>query len=202
MKKALWMLLIALTLGSTFAFAEEAQAPAAGSEKEKKMAEMKKYTEPNENHKALEPLIGNFKAKCSFWMDPAGQPEVSEGASNNHWIMGGRFVQQDYKGTAMGQPFEGMGITGYDLIKAEYTSIWLDSMVTGIMVSSGQMDASTKTLNQSGTMSCPMTMEKAREMKSALTITDADHHTYVGLMKDKDGKEFKGMEITYERVKA
>ena len=181
-------------------FAAEEKAPAADAEKQAKMAEMQKYTSPNENHKALEPLAGKWKSSAKFWMTPEATPEVSEGTSDNHWIMGGRFVEQDFKGTSMGQPFEGMGITGYDTIRGEYTSIWLDNMATGIMVASAQFDAATHTLNQNGTMSCPLTMEKARPIHSAWKIVDNDHNTYEAFMNDKDGKEYKAMEIAYERI--
>ena len=37
----------------------------------------------------------------------------------------------------MGQPFEGMGVFGYDNLTDNYTGIWLDNMGTGIMVSQG-----------------------------------------------------------------
>lgn len=196
--KRIGLVLIALSLLTATGFAEETK-PAMTPEQQAKMAEIKKYMEPNEHHKALEPLIGQWKAKLQCWMDPQGQPELSEGTINNYWIMGGRFVQQDFKGVAMGQPFEGMGITGYDTIRAEYTSIWLDSMATGIMVSTGQLENGA--LSQSGTMSCPLTMEKARAMRSVWKIIDANHNTYEMYMTDpKTGQEYKGMEISCERV--
>ena len=193
------VLVLALLNGVGFA-AEEAAAPAVDAEKQAKMAEMQKYTTPNENHKALEPLVGTWKSSAKFWMSPDAPPEVSEGASENRWIMGGRFVEQDFKGTSMGQPFEGMGITGYDTIRGEYTSTWLDNMATGIMVASAQFDPATQTLNQKGTMSCPLTMEKKRPIRSVWKIVDKDHNLYEAFMKDKDGKEFKAMEIAYERI--
>ncbi len=194
-------LVLALVLWNGFAFAAEEKAPAMDAEKQAKMAEMQKYMTPNENHKLLEPLVGKWKASSKFWMSEGSEPEVSEGSINNHWIVEGLFVQQDFKGTSMGKPFEGMGIMGYDTIRGEYTSLWLDSMATGMMVASAQYDPATQTFNQKGTMSCPLTMEKNREMRSVWKIVDNDHNIYEMSMKDKDGKEFKAMEINYERVK-
>ena len=194
------MLALVLVLFNGSGFAAEEKAPAADAEKQAKKAEMQKYTTPNENHKALEPLVGQWKSSVKFWMMADAPPEVSEGTSENHWIMGGRFVEQDFKGTSMGQPFEGMGITGYDTIRGEYASLWLDNMATGIMVASAQFDPATKSLNQNGTMSCPLTMEKSRPIRSVWKIVDNDHNTYVAFMNDKNGKEYKAMEIAYERV--
>ena len=198
--KASIALALVLALLNGAGFAAEENVSAADAEKQAKMAEMQKYTAPNENHKALEPLVGKWKSSVKFWMSNGTQPEVSEGTSENHWIMGGRFVEQDFKGTSMGQPFEGMGITGYDTIRGEYISLWLDNMATGIMVASAQFDAATNTLNQNGTMSCPLTMEKYRPIHSVWVVVDNDHNTYEAFMKDKDGNEYKAMEIAYERV--
>ena len=187
------------TVGSA-AFAEEASAPAMTPEQQAKMEEMKKLGSPNENHKVLEPIVGKWTATTKMWMAPGAQPEESTGTSDNHWIMGGRFVQQDYKGTMMGQPFEGMGVMGYDNIRAEYTSLWFDNMATGVMVGSSQFDAATKAFNGNATMSCPMTGEKNRAMRNVCKIVDNDHLTHEMYMNDKDGKEFKAMEISYTRA--
>ena len=199
-KFVLMFVLAGLVSGSAAFAAEEKMAGEKMSpEKQAWMEKMKAMTTPNEKHKALDVFVGKWKAVCKFWMSPAEQPEVSEGTSDNRWIMDGRFIQQDFKGQAMGKPFEGIGITGYDIIRGEYTAIWLDNMATGIMTASGQYDATTKTFNQNGSMSCPLTMEKARPMRTVIKIANNDHFTYETYMNGKAGKEFKGMEITYDR---
>ena len=114
--------------------------------------------------------------------------------------MGGRFLEQNFTGTAMGQPFEGRGLVGYDNLKKEYTSIWFDNMSTGIMTGAGQYDPATKTLTAEGSMSCPVTQETHRWYKDVTTFTDENHYTYESFMKDKDGKEYKAMSITYSKV--
>ena len=213
MKKALLlgMALMATVLNTQTIFAADEKAAVAApadatvqkpAMDEAKMAEMKKLGAPGENHKALEAFVGKWKATVSFWMSADGQPEVSDGSSESHWILGGRFVQQDFKGTSMGQPFEGLGIIGYDNIRGEYTSLWLDNMATGVMVGSAQFDAATKTMNGNATMSCPLTGEKNRAMRSVCKVVDADHATHEMYMNDKDGKEFRAMLISYERVQA
>ena len=202
MKKAMLFVLTAFLLaGTSSAFAEDAAAPAApDAAMQAKMEEMKKLGAPGENHKLLEPMIGNWKANVKFWMSADAKPEESMGSSSNHWILGGRFVQQDFKGTSMGQPFEGLGIMGYDNIRGEFTSLWMDNMATGVMVGSSQYDAASKMFSGNATMSCPMTGEKNRAMRSVCKTVDANHLTHEMYMNDKDGKEFKAMEISYERA--
>ena len=57
------------------------------------------------------------------------------------------------------------------------------------------------TPNESGTFSCPMTGERSKTFHAVWKIVDNDHYTYDMYTNAKDGKEFKNMEITYERVK-
>lgn len=175
-------------------------APEMTEEQKVTMEHMKEFSTINEHHDLLKSLAGTWKTNVKFWMDPAGKPEESEGTSESKIIMGGRFVEQSFTGTAMGQPFEGRGLVGYDNLKKEYTSIWFDNMSTGIMTGAGQYDPAAKTLTAEGSMSCPVTQETHRWYKDVTTFTDEDHYTYESFMRDKDGKEYKAMSITYSKV--
>jgi hypothetical protein len=175
-------------------------APAMSPEEQVMMGRMKEYTTPNENHKVLESLAGKWNTTAKFWMKPGGEPEVSSGTSDARMIFGGRFLEQNFTGTVMGQPFEGRGIYGYDNMRKEYTGIWFDNMATGIMSSVGKYDPATKTLSDEGSMSCPITNETHRSYRSVTKIIDANHYTYETYMKDEKGQEFRSMEITYTRA--
>ncbi len=163
--------------------------------------EWMKFTVPGENHKALNDLTGKFSYTMRWWEKPDAKAEESKGTSQSKWIMHGRFIQQEVKGKAMGQAFNGMGITGYDTLKEEYQSVWLDDMSTGMMWSPGKMDTVSKTIQQSGTMSDPMKGEKNAWYRTDLKLISKNEHTFEMFSKDGAGKEFKTMEIQYKRVK-
>ena len=182
----------------------EAMAPAAGAEmtpEQKEMqSRMKEYSTVNEHHDVLKSLEGKWITHVKFWMDPKGPAQESDGTSEAKMILSGHVLEQTFTGTFMGQPFEGRGIIGYDNMKKEYTSIWFDNMATGIETGSGQYDAEKKTMTAEGSMSCPITNDTHRWHKDTTTIVDADHYTYESYLKDKDGNEYKGMEISYTRA--
>ena len=180
--------------------AEIKDAPMSEEQKEVQ-ARMQEYSTPNANHELLKSLAGSWKANVKFWMDPKGEPQESDGTSTSQMVLDGHFLEQTYKGSMMGKPFEGRGIYGYDNLRQEFTGLWLDNMATGIMVSAAKYDAATKTLTEEGAMSCPITNEAHRWYKAVTTIVDADNYTYESYMKDPEGKEFKGMIITYTRAK-
>lgn len=165
-----------------------------------KMKKMEALTAPGEAHKVLEPLAGKWTYTSKFWMTPGAPAEESTGTSQDDLIYGGRFLMQVVKGTMMGKPFEGLGFTGYDNIKKEYVSVWLDGMATGLMTSSGQYDAATKEITEAGAHSCPLTGETDRKIRSVSTLVDNDHKTYAAYAVGPDGKEMKMMEISYTRA--
>ena len=164
------------------------------------MEKMKVFTSPTEAHKTLEPFAGKWTYTGKFWMAPDAQPQEMAGISEQTMIYGGRFLKQEIEGPWMGETFNGTDYIGYDNVKEEYVSAWIDSVGTGIMTSSGQYDAATKTLKLSGANSCPLTGEKAREGRSEWTLTDNDHNVYTSYLAGPDGKEFKAMEINYTRA--
>lgn len=178
--------------------AKKAEAKAAPNQEEM-MAEMVKFGTPGDQHKALEPLVGTWKASTKMWMGP-GEPQTSEGTCERSWIMGGRFLMAKHAGVMAGTPFEGMEILGYDNRFAQYTSMWIDNMGTSIsMTTSGTMDGATKAL----TMSMPMFDPVSKAMvpyKLVTKIADQNSHTF-SMISSRDGKDTTEMEITYTRVK-
>ncbi|MBI1871214.1 MAG: DUF1579 domain-containing protein [Chlamydiae bacterium] len=146
-------------------------------------------------------ILKKFRKKeKKMKMDPSQPAQESKGISENHWIMGGRFLSQSAKGESMGQPFEGMGITGYDNVRGEYTSIWIDNMGTGIENATAQYDPATKTFSEKGSCSSPITGDKDKHFRAEWKIVDKDHYTYEMYTSGPDGKEFKNIEISYTRA--
>ncbi len=180
---------------------ETAQAPAAAPAMDPaQMEKMKAVMAPSEAHKMFEGLVGKWNYTAKFWMAAEGKPEETTGTSDNSLIYGGRFLKQDIKGTWMGQPFEGQGFVGYDNTRAQYESVWIDSMSTGIMWVSGQFDGATKTLGMAGKNSCPLSGEKERACRADWKVVDANQTVYSSYTNGPDGKEFKAMEIVYTRA--
>jgi uncharacterized protein DUF1579 len=174
------------------------QAAPAMDEKAMMEAWMKVAT-PSEAHKWLEPVVGTWDAKITMWMAPGAPPQESTGKSENKWVLGGRFVEQRYEGNFMGQPFSGVGYTGYDNYKKKYVGTWMDTMGTMIMVSQG--DAAGKTLSMNSTIDDILT-GKATTVKSEIKIMAPDQHVMEMWGPDQaTGKQFKTMEIQYTRRK-
>ncbi len=197
---------LSITMANTsFATEESKSKPAAMVMDEAAMKKMMEVSSPNENHKLLESLVGNWEYSITMWMQPDAPAQQSSGKNIGKMIMDGRFLQQEVSGSMdMGgksQPFTGLGIMGYDNMSQEFKGIWIDNMGTGMMSSTGYYDAKTKTITDKGTFNCPMTGQKNATFRSELKFIDNDSHSYTMHVMDKAGKEYKSMEILYKRSK-
>jgi Protein of unknown function (DUF1579) len=182
--------------------AKKTMPAAPGKMDEKAMMDMMaKYSTPGPEHKKLEAWVGTWDASVKMWMDPSAPPQESTGTAENKLALGGRFLEQNFEGTMMGQPFSGRGYTGYDLYKKQYVSTWMDSMGTAIMMATGTPDPAGKGLTLTGTMDDPMTGKKS-PFKETVTMVDNDHNTFEMWGTGPNGQMFKMIEIRYTRKAA
>jgi hypothetical protein len=115
---------------------------------------------PGSAHRALDALVGDWSIDARCWMTPDGPPAVNKGTSKVRWILGDRFVQEDFNGEFMGKAFHGIGLTGYDNMKKKYVGSWIDDMSTGMFVTEGTADADGKGFTFHGKMDDPMTGQR------------------------------------------
>jgi hypothetical protein len=199
MMRTLNLLTLVLCLGSFNSFADEKADAAMKQEMEGKF---KILTTPTDAHKKLALQAGNWTYTTKSWHTPESQPESSPGTSVMKMVLGGKYLQQDAKGTAMGMPYEGMGLIGYDTLKKRYDTIWLDNMSTAIVSGHGELDQKNQILKDQGEFTCPMEKDLNGKYRAEWKMVDQNNMIYTMFMNAAGtGKEFKMMEITYKRVK-
>jgi hypothetical protein len=180
----------------------DAKAAKAAADEKAMMEAWQKAATPGEAHKKLEPFVGTFEAHVRMWdaANPSKPPEDSTGTMTSTWVLGNRFVQQNYEGTFMGEPFNGIGYVGFDNTTKKIQSVWMDSASTGMMVMTGSADATGKLVTAKGSMSDPMS-GRSLPMEDKITVVDNDHHKMEMWTKGAGGKQMKVMEIEYTRKK-
>lgn len=210
MKRARWMTAPVLAMALAVpAAAEEPKAPAkeakaaakaAAPSQEETMKAWGAYMTPGEAHARLAKLEGAWTVNTKSWMDPSQPPEVTTGSCDFRMVLGGRYLEQRFEGTAMGQPFSGIGYTGYDNLKKKYEAYWIDSMGTGMLVMTGTPEKGGKKTVYTGSMLDPTNGRKVA-IRSVDTEVDADNLLFEMWMSGPDGKMAKSMEMTYTRKK-
>ncbi len=182
--------------------AQETKGPPEMSADEQAMMEAwHKYMTPGEPHARLAKKAGDWDVAVKMWHSPDMEvPEESTATSHIKSIMGGRYILEKVKGEAMGQPFEGFGIGGYDNITKKYFSTWIDTMMTGMMRLDGTAARYGGVINYEGTHPDPLRGKYVKTRSVERTISD-DKVIYTSYNTADDGREFKGMELTYTRAK-
>lgn len=173
----------------------------AGGKMDDLMAMFMKLATPGEHHKHLEPIVGSWTLENRFWMTADAPVQTSTATCERHWILGGRFVEENVKGTWEGQPFDGRGIYGYDNHKKIYHSYWVDTMATACMTSTGTCTADGKTITYEGVFPNPFAGMKDDKFKTTIQIVNNDKHVFTMYLPGADGKVFKHFESTYTRKK-
>lgn len=173
---------------------EKSSAGKSDADKQAMQQKMEAAGKPGPAHKALEPLVGTWKAEVKCWMDPDGPPQITQGAAKTTWTLSGHFLEEEFHGEMMGKPFVGRSLMGYDNIKQTFNTVWISDMQTSIMTSEGKGDSANKVITLEGTASCPATGRKVVPVKTVFRVIDQDKRIFEMF---NDG--FKSMEITYTR---
>ena len=162
------------------------------------MEKWAKFATPGPAHERFKKLVGKWNANVKFWFTPDAPPSESQGISTFKLIFGGRYMVQEFEGTAMGQPFTGMGISGFDNFRREYFDTWLDSMGTSIMVSWGT--ETNGTVEFKGTVDDFMTDRRDVPARSVASWIDDNTHKVEMFCVAPNGQEFQNMEIIFTRA--
>lgn len=201
MKKTLALIVAvcAFTLNGYAADTKKNAAPEMDPKQAEMMKAWKEASTPGPEHDLLKSMVGKWKVTTKSWMSEGSKPEETTGTSTFKTILGGRFVQQNFKGKMMGQPYEGTGTLGFNKVTKKYESTWTDNMSTETMILEGTMNASTNTIEESGEFHCPI-KKGPQKMRTEFKIIDKNNATFTMYMPDMEtGKEFKSMEQVYKR---
>jgi len=163
-----------------------------GGEAGAAMGGMPAWMNLTEEHKDLGKLAGEWSAVVDF--TPMGMGKT-EGSASAKMILGGRFIQQSFKGQVMGQPFEGLLHIGYDTVTKQYVSTWMDSMSPFLYVSrgvkkDGELSMAGKEPDMTGTKLIDSRMVTKWVNENQYTVTFYSSMT---------GNEMKTGVITYTR---
>ena len=192
------------TMITTFLCLVIATVPVLAKDKKPTEAEMhammetyKKLATPGEPHKQLAAMAGSWTTQTKSWMDPQKPPTETAGTAEMKVLLEGRFLQQEFTGEMMGQPFSGIGIDGYDNLRKKYVTTWIDTMGTGIFSMEGTASADGKTITLKGHHAEAGGGQMTH--RAVWTIPDLNKQTFVMYGTHQGGKEMKMMEITYTR---
>jgi hypothetical protein len=176
-----------------------ASAQTAGQDQAKAMEAYTKAAAITTHHEVLNYFVGRWKVESKMWAVPGAPPSESVNTNAGERILGGRYVRLSYKGTMMGQPFEGLQISGYDNTAQAYTTFWIDDSSTSFYLLKGSYDAAKKTFTFTGRWADPLGGDTPVRM--IIRIVSPDEYMSETYMMMPDGKEFMSMADRSVRLK-
>lgn len=154
---------------------------------------------PGPEQDVLKMDVGDWDAVIEFVMAPGTPPQTGKGVETNRMGCGGMCLITDFKGEAMGMPFEGHGVMAWDAVKKKYAGVWTDSMSMGPGHMEATYEASAK--KWSGMMEAPDMSGQVVKTRNATEWKDNDNRVMTAWATGPDGKEMQVMKITYKRRK-
>lgn len=177
------------------------QPAAPDAQMQEMMKKMEEAGAPGPMHKLLEQRAGEWDMVWEFPNPMApGTMERSTGSASVKSLFGGRFTSTTVQGTMMGQPFQGLDLTGYNNVTKKFESLWIDSMGTSMMFMTGTYDQATRTFTMHGEMADPMT-GGATKVRTVYTMHEDKPHTFKMFTDDAAGEQL-WMTVTYTRKPA
>ena len=156
-------------------------------------------TLPGPEHARFKDYVGAWNVAGEFWMEPGKEPTRTKNKATFELILGGRYLQQKVSGEPFfpgGEPFAGVGISGYDRVAKRYHNTWYDNMGTGAMTSTGQASEDGKTMTMTGQADFGMGPMSFREVHTCVSPTEFVLEMF---FKDAEHPEMKAMRLVYTR---
>jgi hypothetical protein len=155
-------------------------------------------SKPGPSHRLLELFVGTWDAKISFRSGPGAKAEISRGMSTVSWILGERFIKEDFDGEALGERFQGMSITGYDNAARRFTNVWIDSLNTALATSYGKYLSEENRFDFVGEVYDPL-RGGMKSTRSTMRVVSRNKYEFVMYDSSPKGIEYSALEIEYNR---
>jgi len=157
-----------------------------------------RYAMPGPHHKLLERMAGEWSLRVRYRMTADSPVVESEGTCRRKWILGRRFLLEEFDGGELGLPFQALAIYGYDSFVGKYTSVWVDTMSTAMTASQGVCAEACERIDFTGRHGDPWT-GTTRASRGHTRFVGEDRHVLELFEAGADGREFMILEITYTR---
>ena len=202
--KSLLVLTVAICIISAPAYAatkepiETKKFTPAGEPQFKKITERASVAE-EQNRKVLSALGGTWNFTAALYAESSVEPFRTEGTITNE-LVDDRFLTSSANGSlnvaGHDAPMKAQGLMSYDISKKAFTSVWVDTLNTGLMVGTGKYDEKEKILTETGRFTDPVDgAEKA--FRSETRYIDEANYKRTIFVTGKSGKETKLLEFDY-----
>jgi len=161
-------------------------------------AEATRVYEPDEEHRRLGRLVGEWRGTAKTWFDPSAAPIEAAWEGHVGVILGGRFVRFEYRSKVGEKPIAGEMLIAFEDGEKRWAISWVDSFHTGtaILMSTGEPGATAIDVRGTWFVEADQPRWGWRTV-----IADAADGFVIRMYNIKpDGEEALGVEVTLARA--
>lgn len=155
-------------------------------------------SKPGVPHQLLGSFVGTWDVTISSRSAPDVPPEVSKGVSNISWLLGGRFVREDFKGSVAGEKYEGVGFLGFDNGARLFSAVWMDSLNTSVALSKGRFNEKNSTFQFTGEIYDPL-LGRTKTNEMQIKLISSSHYEVSMIDVTPRGERFKALTMVYRK---
>jgi hypothetical protein len=153
---------------------------------------------PGALHKKMVGLAGSWEVDVTYVLNDGERKGTAR--CESHWILGGRFLQQEYSSNFMGKPFTVLQLLGYDNQKKKTIELMMDNLSTSVLHNEGSISDDGKVITNEGE-SLDHQTGKPVKLRTVTTIIDQDHYTLEWFRPGASSKDEKVVSMTHRRRK-
>ena len=156
----------------------------------------------NGSHYQLSKLVGEWQGTAKVWFEPGNPVDESPITGTMRFVLDGRFILHEYKGSFGDKPLEGIALYGYHLDLEKFQTAWIDSFHnnTAIMFSEGEKGNKDFKVLGGYTYVTPET-EQHWGWRTEIEIVSEDEVVITAYNISPEGEEAKATETAYKKVK-
>jgi hypothetical protein len=198
------IVLLAATVSSGAGAAQDRRDPPPLGERPATALQPAAPEKPGRAHARLDILVGRWDAQVTMFN--GDEPVRSSGVSRYHWVLEdpgdrrGRFLRQELRADLRTSPFQGLAYWGHDNHSNVYTSVWMDSLNTSAIFSTGAYDPEQHAFTLRG--KCTTPTGAPEQVRMVLSIENDDRHTLSVFNTAADADERLSLQIIYTRTSA
>jgi hypothetical protein len=155
--------------------------------------------EPQEEHRWLEQLVGDWVMEAEMDMGPDHPPETSKGTERVRSIGGLWFMAEGRGEVPGGGEATMIMILGYDPAKKRYVGSWIGSMMAYQWVYEGELDAAGRVLTLESEGPDMAGGGGTARYRDLIELRSSDHRVLTSHMLDGDGDWHPFMEAHFRR---
>ncbi|MGC4059215.1 MAG: DUF1579 family protein [Chitinophagaceae bacterium] len=150
-------------------------------------------------HHMLMTTAGHWQLEMKVWSSPKSQEVMTSlFECDTRPMAEGRFLVSEIRGMSGNMMYEAQSVMGYNATTQKFERLWFDNLSSGMLLLEGTYDDASKKINFTGATTDPRTHERI-PMRQVLHLADPAKIVLEVFLQFKEGKEFKSMEINYNR---